>query len=97
MNYFIWLNYPARIVWTRALKRTIGRVFLKKECCNGNVEGFRHAFMSKNSIFYWIFKTYKSRIKQYNDEKRSLSAKNIIFLEFKTPQEVNSWLKNLEV
>ena len=51
-THIIWLNYPLRIALARGFRRTLKRVFLKEECCNGNRESFRHAFMSKNSILW---------------------------------------------
>lgn len=64
-THIIWLNYPFWFVMFRALKRTFRRVFLREEFVNGNYEGFRHAFMSKESILWWIVKTYGKNRKRY--------------------------------
>jgi adenylate kinase family enzyme len=94
-THIIWLNYPFSIVLKRAMKRTFIRVFKKQECCNGNYETFKHAYLSKNSIFYWILKTYKMRIRQYQNERNIAIEKGINFIEFRSPNDASRWLKSL--
>jgi adenylate kinase family enzyme len=93
VTHIVWLNYPLRIVLQRALKRSFNRVFKTQECCNGNYETFRHAFLSKNSIMYWILKTYKQRIQHYQNEKTIAEEKGINFIEFNHPSETVGWLE----
>lgn len=91
----IWLNYSFPLVFARALRRTCLRVFLKQPCCNGNYEGFRHAFLSKDSILWWILKTYKMRVVQYKMAQNNGIFKNVNFREFRSPKEAEAWLKSL--
>lgn len=94
-THVIWLNYPLATCLARGLRRTVKRVFLRQECCNGNREGFRHAFLSKNSILWWILQTHNRRIEQYTSAKAEGKFDQLQFIEFKYPHEADEWLKTL--
>ncbi len=94
-THVVWLNYSLTTCLGRGFLRTIRRVFLREECCNGNREGFRHAFMSKNSILWWILTTHKSRGEQYRQAQRLGKFCNAQFLEFKRPVEADKWFRDL--
>lgn len=95
-THVIWLNYPLRTSLLRGFQRTLRRVFLKEECCNGNREGFSHAFLSKNSILWWILKTNKKRNEKYSIAKEQGTFSKVNFLEFKNPREADRWLINFK-
>ncbi len=61
----IWLNYPFYVVFGRALRRTIKRVLLKEKLYADNRETFRQAFLSTDSILWWVIKTYRRRRREY--------------------------------
>jgi len=90
-THVIWLNYSFPVIFYRALKRTVKRVFLREECCNGNHEGFRHAFLSTNSILWWVCKTYRLRKKQYCSLRDRTDFKDKTFFEFQSPREAEAW------
>jgi adenylate kinase family enzyme len=46
----VWLDYAFAIVMGRILQRTIRRVVLREECCNGNRETFQKSFLSGDSV-----------------------------------------------
>ena len=94
-THIIWLDYKLPLIYYRAFKRTCGRVFFKKPCCNGNIETFRHAFFSKDSIFFWIHKTYKKRKKMYSKLFEEKKYTNAQYLHFKAPSEVKIWMRSL--
>ncbi|MEK6773759.1 MAG: hypothetical protein AABY64_07455 [Bdellovibrionota bacterium] len=94
-THIVWLNYPFHIIWRRALKRTLRRVFLKEKCCNGNVESFRHAFLSTNSILWWVLKTHRKRQVEYSALK-SDQILRLKFIEHQSPTETMNWLRNLD-
>jgi adenylate kinase family enzyme len=61
----IWLNYSFRIVFGRALLRTLRRVFLRELLFGGNRESFRGAFLSRESILWWVVTTFRRRRRHY--------------------------------
>jgi adenylate kinase family enzyme len=95
-THIVWLDYKIHIIYFRAIKRTLRRVFLKEECCNGNIETFRHAFMSKDSILWWIFKTYRKRKEDYNKMFENKPDTGTVHIRFKNPVEANEWLMSLK-
>lgn len=64
----VWLDYPFPLVLWRLTKRTVWRVFGRVELWNGNRETFRNAFLSKNSLFLWLFKTHWSKRNRYESQ-----------------------------
>ena len=69
-----------------------GYVFLKEKCCGENYESLRKTF-SKESLFFWIFKTYWHRKKRLKIWKEDLfSHKEWLIL--KSPKEEQK-LRNL--
>jgi len=46
----VWLDYSFAIVMGQILQRTIRRVVLREECCNGNRETFQKSFLSGDSV-----------------------------------------------
>ncbi|MGH3992237.1 MAG: hypothetical protein ACRDSN_07190, partial [Pseudonocardiaceae bacterium] len=54
----------------RLLRRTITRLFDRREICNGNRESLR-GFFSRDAIIVWHFKSFKRkrrRIRQWRDD-----------------------------
>ena len=92
----IWLNYSFPLVFWRALKRTIPRVFLKQMVFAGNRETFRIAFFSSDSILWWVIKTYRKRIKEYSKIFAKNDFPNIKIIEFHRPKRAEKFLNELK-
>lgn len=60
-THLIWLNYSFPVVMTRALKRTFKRSLTGELICNGNIETLSKAFLTRDSILWWVIKTYQRR------------------------------------
>ncbi len=61
----------------------------------GNRESFREAFLSRNSLFLWVLKSYWSRRRNYPrlfDLPRYAAATK---LRFGRPAEVEQWLQTV--
>jgi len=61
----VWLNYRFPVVFGRALARTLRRIALREEVCNGNRESLKKAFFSRDSILLWILTTFRRRRRVY--------------------------------
>ncbi|MBC8385025.1 MAG: adenylate kinase [Candidatus Cloacimonetes bacterium] len=57
----IWLNYSFPVVMHRALKRTIRRIISKELLFSGNRERFFEQFFTRDSLYWWLIKTYKKK------------------------------------
>ncbi len=61
----VWLDYSFAIVMGQILQRTIRRVVLREDCCNGNRETFQKAFLSSDSVIVWAIQTYQKNRRKY--------------------------------
>ena len=90
----VWLDYPLLLLATRLAKRTVARVARREELWNGNREDWRSQFLSKDSLFCWLLKTYGSRRREY---PRLLADPEYAHLEvrrFRWPAETAAWLND---
>jgi len=91
----VWLNYPFRTVWSRALRRTIGRMISREELFNGCRESFRQSFFSRDSILLWVLRTYGRNRREYPRRLRGPLAAHLDVCEFRRPQEAERFLEEL--
>jgi adenylate kinase family enzyme len=92
----IWVNYSFPLVFWRALKRTLPRVFLKKTTYAGNRETIQTTFFSSDSILWWVIKTHNKRLKEYSKLLLENQFPNIKIIEFRHPKQAEKFLSNLE-
>ena len=94
-THVVWLNYSFPVVFYRALRRTVRRVFAQEELFSGNRESFRQSFLSRDSILWWILKThhrYRRRYRKYCDEH---TYPNLQWIELRHPREAEQLLTKL--
>lgn len=87
------LDYPRWVSLGRLLRRTICRVADGKAVCNGNRETFANAFLSRDSLLLWHFRSFRSkreRVRAWQADPRAPSV-----LRFSRPKEAEEWLKKL--
>ncbi len=68
-DYLIWLDFPFPIVIWRCLIRTFRRILRREIVCNGNRETFLRLFRKESSMLYWVFKTFKSRREELQQQE----------------------------
>jgi hypothetical protein len=61
----IWLNYPLRTVMSRAIRRTVRRVWTGEPLYAGSRETFRRSFLSRDSILLWALQTHARHRREY--------------------------------
>jgi adenylate kinase family enzyme len=61
----IWLNYRFRIIFWRAVTRTIRRIARREILFGDNRETIRKSFFSRDSILWWVIRTYRKRRRQF--------------------------------
>jgi len=98
VDIIIWLNFPFYLIMYRYFKRTIKRIVTKEKLFgSNNVETFRQQFLSKDSLFLWILKTFWSRKKRYEElfEEQRKKGKRIVIVE--NVKELNSFINDLAI
>ena len=90
------LDYSAQRVFWQLFCRTMRRSWTGELVCNGNRETFAKAFLNRDSILLWFFKSFWRR-------RRELAAlladpgdyAHLRILRFKHPKETEQWLMTL--
>ncbi len=91
----IWLNYSfPRVLW-RSIKRTVWRVVSKELMFSNNRETFRQAFLSRNSIIFWVIKTFHRRRRDIQKLEKSPEYRHLTFIEFRYPSAAATFLKSV--
>jgi len=91
----IWLNYPFHVVYGRALYRTVRRVLTQERLYADNRETFRLAFLSKDSILWWVMTTYKRRRREYPELFKQPEYTHLEIIELRTPKEAERLVADL--
>jgi adenylate kinase family enzyme len=90
----IWLNYSFLTVLRRGLSRTIRRAVLREELYSGNRETLRRAFLSRDSILWWVVTTHQRRRRQYAALFAGPDLGTLQLLELRGPREANRFLRD---
>ena len=93
----IWLNYSFPVVLWRALVRTIRRVLTQEELFSGNRESLRMAFLSRESILWWVITTFHRRRRQYRRLFDTATTPRLVYVEFRSPAEARNFLRGIEM
>ena len=93
----IWLNYSFPVVLWRALVRTIRRVLTQEELFSGNRESLRMAFLSRESILWWVITTFHRRRRQYRRLFDTATTPRLAYVEFRSPAEARNFLRGIEM
>lgn len=89
----IWLDYSFPRVFARLFRRSLGRVFSQEALWHGNREGWRN-FASRDSIFLWQIKTYRSKRQRYLTLMRRPEYAHPTFIHLTSPEQTEVWLSS---
>ncbi len=91
----VWLNYSFSVVFRRALLRTSRRVIFREELFGGNRETFKHSFLSRGSILWWVMRTYRGRRRTYRELFSTGAGADVRLTELCRPQEAHEFVESL--
>lgn len=91
----VWLDYPILLVFMRLLRRSLPRVFTRVELWNGNHETFKGMFLSRDSLFIWLFQSYPRQKRGYPQLITQPMFSHLQFVRLKSPGEAEAWLIKL--
>jgi adenylate kinase family enzyme len=91
----IWLDYSIWVCYWRMVRRVFQRVFWRVELWNGNRETFREQFLSKESLFVWIYQTHGRRQLKYNQLRHNNVYPHLNWIHHQTPRATKRWLKQI--
>ena len=88
----MWLDYPLPLIFGRLFRRTLRRVFTREELWGGNRESFRRSFLSRESIFVWLFKSHRRRRLDYERLLSGSNYRHLAVVRLRSPREAAAWL-----
>jgi len=91
----IWLNYAFPTVLWRALTRTVRRSLTRQELFTGNTETLRRAFLSRESILWWVVTTFHQRRTLYRALFNDPAWAQLTRIEFRRALEAERFLATL--
>ncbi len=91
----VWLNYSFPVVFWRGLCRTTRRVFFREELFGGNRETFRHSFLSRGSILWWVVLTYRRRRRAYRELFSTGCGARVRLIELRRPRDAAALMESI--
>jgi adenylate kinase family enzyme len=91
----IWLDYPFWLVFFRLLRRSIPRIFSKQALWNGNREDFQNMFLSRDSLFVWLFQSYPRQKETYPELIMDPIYSHLNFIRLRSPRKADEWLNEI--
>jgi adenylate kinase family enzyme len=89
------LDLPRWLSFGRLLRRTVGNVVRRQPTCNGNYETWRAAFLDRESILFWHFKSFKRKRQRMRAWHAAPAPGFPEVVLLRTPAEVRRWLASL--
>jgi hypothetical protein len=91
----VWLDYSLPVLLWRLLRRTVGRIRSGQEFWpdTGNRETVRVAFLSRDSILVWLFRTYWRRKRLMPVALARPEFAHLVVHRFRTPRDAARWLE----
>jgi energy-coupling factor transporter ATP-binding protein EcfA2 len=91
----IWLDYSFRIVFWRAIQRTIRRIVRRETILNGNRETIRGGLLSLDGVPAWVVRTYRLRKRENARLLASGDFGHARILVFTHPRDAERFLAEL--
>lgn len=88
----IWLDYSLAFVLARLTRRTFKRIFTHERLWHGNVETFAGQFLSKDSLFVWLLKTYPKRKREYSQALSDPQRSHLRRVRLTSARQTAAWL-----
>ena len=91
----VWLDYAFLVVISQIINRTIRRVVMREDCCNGNHETFQKSFLSRDSVIVWAVQTYQKNRRQYQSLFQQPEFSHLKKVRLTSPQMAQCWLEEV--
>ncbi|MEE9514122.1 MAG: hypothetical protein V3V46_08590, partial [Anaerolineales bacterium] len=95
-THVVWLNYPFRAIFSRALRRTLRRVVSREKLFGGNRESLSRALFNPESIIWWVLRTYRRRRREYPQLFQLPQNKHLEIIELKDQIDADRFIASLQ-
>ena len=92
-----WLDLPRRVVTSRIVRRTMGRVTMRRELWNGNRERLRNLMTTDpgENIILWSITQHDKYQRQYEEAMANPVNSHLDWHRFTTTRQVDEWVATL--
>jgi adenylate kinase family enzyme len=87
----IWLDYPARVIFARVLRRSLHRTLHRTEVFGGNIETWR-SWLSSDHPVWWAMRQVRTRRTYLARRTQSVGAAHLRTVRLVSPGEFERWL-----
>ncbi len=92
----IWLEFPLPVILLRLTRRTVARVIGRHVLWNGNRERWRTAFLSRESLYWWVLTTHRGRQRRMEKALSRPEYRHIRAIRCRSPSQAERWIRALE-
>ena len=92
---YVWLDYPRSVVVPRIVRRTLGRVVLRRELWNGNREQWRNLVNRDPhaNVLLWSWIQHGNYRRRY--EEASATERRATWVRLRRPRDADEWLASI--
>lgn len=93
----VWLDLPRRVVMPRVVRRTLGRMVLRRELWNGNRERFSNLFNTDpmENIILWSWTQHNRYRDRYAAAAADPANAHLNWVRITSPVQQRRWLRSL--
>ena len=91
----VWLDYPLRVILWRLFTRTNRRIRSREDLWNGNRERFATAYLSTDSLYVWVFRSYWRRKRTWPRALAEPAFRHLAVHRFRSPSAADRWLRSI--
>lgn len=93
---YVWLDYPRLLVLRRVVRRTLGRVLLRRELWNGNRERWANLFRldPQQSVIRWSWTQHSKYVEMYT--AAAAVDTGAAWVRLRHPRDTERWLSTVE-
>ena len=92
----VWLDLPFGLVFWRLLLRTLRRGILRETLWNGNKENLFSHFFTRDSLFWWAFKSHWRRRRTLPAALAESQYVHLQLVRLRSPRETARWLADVK-
>jgi adenylate kinase family enzyme len=93
----VWLDYNFLLILWQLIRRSFPRIFFHEELWNGNRETFRGMFLSRDSLFVWLFQSYPRQKREYPLFFKEPMYSHLAIVRLKSPKTAKVWLNSIPI
>jgi adenylate kinase family enzyme len=90
----VWLDFSLPLIIWRLFLRTNRRIFSREVLWNGNRERFANAYLSRESLYIWVLRTFWRRRRTWPAILTRPEYRHLTVHRFRTQTEADRWLSS---